>query len=281
MKTVQRALTVAATLITALAVSLTGPTTANAQMSSGLSSGLLPSPGQSPAQQPTAPATLPQEDPTRTLNINLGPATNQGIYHDSTSWNYLSRPGEVVPGGSIVSEHGFVCSAGWIISKGGQMYVTTAAHCGDVGTDFGIINSQGYLVVFGEVTERAYNRTTGTDRALIRVDNPAMVNPDIPVHNFRYARKMSPAEVAQTRPTICVLGQTSGLSCGPYYSVDYFGRINFSAIATHGDSGGPVFALVNSSLYPVGVLQGGYENTNILAAQSLEGPMFAGATLVQ
>ncbi|WIM67898.1 hypothetical protein QP027_00400 [Corynebacterium breve] len=211
-------------------------------------------------------------------DIDLSKFNAQGVLHDDTARHVLTHPDKVLPGAQIVSEKGVYCSAGWIVDKHGERFVSTAAHCGEEGTRFGIVDRDGYWHEFGQVDQRFYG--SGFDRSLIRVTDRERVQSRIPITNLAFGDAASSDYVARAQPTLCVLGQKSGLSCGPYTSTDEFGRVNFSAVAGHGDSGGPVFALDNGTLHPVGLLQGGYADQPVLASQPLNGPLFDDAVIV-
>lgn len=187
-------------------------------------------------------------------------------YEGRSEWAFLSNPKMVVPVGRITTPGGTVCSVGHIATKGADKYIITAGHCGTVGTEFGIRNATGRWVKIGTM-ENSFN-VGGDDWGIIKISNDNYTQTKIPV-DLPTGAPLAASEAASA-DAICVLGQSSGLSCGSYLRTPASGRLVIEGVSTHGDSGGTVFALVNDVMRPIGILEGGYDGTNELAVQPLD-----------
>lgn len=200
-------------------------------------------------------------------------ATDSPIYHDSEQWQWLSYSGKVIPGGHIFNATtGGQCSTGWIVGQNRRSFILTAGHCGRVYDRFGIRDRNGNTALIGQMVEKK-DFSTGQDYGLIEITNPRLVDPRLPNH-YEVTGWRTVQWLNQQRPTICHLGYRTGKSCGQYLGVDDNGYIHFRGIVDHGDSGGPVFAVVNNTIYAVGVISWSQpSNATDVAAQPIEPAM--------
>lgn len=78
-------------------------------------------------------------------------------------------------------------------------------------------------------------------------------------------------ELNDQRPRVCHLGFRTGQSCGAYLNYTQSGIIQFRGYVDHGDSGGPVYGLVDDNIYATGIIS--YlqpDDSTRVSAQSIE-----------
>lgn len=179
-------------------------------------------------------------------------AYDSQIYHSSDDWDWLSAPGKIVPGGQYVNTRsGMTCSTGWIVSTEGRTFVLTAGHCGRPGDVIAISDRSGNTRRVGEFVETRHTEIGSYDDGLIELWDSAPYTSEVPV-TAPLHRWDSAAQVAERRPQICRLGHRTGLSCGAYLSSDSV-IVEYRNITDKGDSGGPVFAVVDGRIHAIGV----------------------------
>lgn len=193
-------------------------------------------------------------------------AATDGITADSNDWSFLRTPGTFIPGGKITTGT-TACTTGYIVNVAGTKKVLTAGHCGETGTQFGYRTQDGTNHLYATISSNRRLDNSG-DWALLDIAPNANITTELPIAASK--GPMMASSEAATADAICVLGQVSGLSCGDYQHTTATGRIVFEANSTHGDSGAPVFALKNNTIHPIGILEGGYPNTNNIAAMPLD-----------
>lgn len=166
----------------------------------------------------------------------------------------------LVGGDGLSDPNGGLCSAGFMLQRGGDTFLTTAGHCWSVGTEIrrndGTRDRQGRDLI-GTVSERQYPRT---DYELIKVDNPRDWNPSGNLvktspspssYNFYNGYIDDPDAQMRTGLYTCSSGWNSGWKCGTYGSSGWsvnnadgtttYGLLTVSGLDTvRGDSGGAV-----------------------------------------
>ncbi|APT83957.1 hypothetical protein [Corynebacterium aquilae] len=218
-------------------------------------------PGPGYITSPAAPAVPRGPDPT-------------DIYRDSEHWAHLEAPGGLMPGGRIVNiTKGSLCSVGFMVLKDGRRYVLTAGHCGNQGDEFGYFRrdpntGRESVIPFGRMVFSYQTADYASVYGLIDAGNaPYLASP------FKQGKSGAPLAVSalpRYNPPVCRLGFRSGLSCGGFIGFEGRGVIRYYAIADHGDSGGPVYALINGKFHPVGMTSYGYTSR---ATQSFATPL--------
>lgn len=211
------------------------------------------------------PAHTPVVDPQRIDPGNNGAGRagrddNLGIlYHNREDWRFLEAPGKIVPGARIHNANqNMVCSTGFIASRGDRAFIITAGHCGRVGDQFYVADSQGNTLRIGEMVESyvegSSTNITGADIGLIELYAEAKpyVDSALPI-NEPLQGWITPEEAARRDMAICRLGSTTGYSCGVFVEVDKAGQFFYRNINDRGDSGGAIFAYDNSGAWALGV----------------------------
>lgn len=176
------------------------------------------------------------------------------IYHSSKEWGWLSNPGKVIPGGQIINTtQGGLCSAGWIVGLHNRRFILTAGHCGHVRDQFAITDQNGNRITIGEMVESTYIAAGSADYGLIELYDMRYVNPSPP---FKETLKgwRSAVWLDQQNPRVCHLGYRTGQSCGDYLGRNTNGLFEFRGYNDHGDSGGPVYSIINGQIYAVGII---------------------------
>lgn len=199
----------------------------------------------------------------------MASVTPGAIYEGSQDWSFLANSPVAMPGSKISTTSGKTCSVGYVAEYAEGMGIITAGHCGAPGEEFGVRNSSGTWMKVGTIVKS--DNTDVADWALIKVENPALVSPSVPV-NLSMGSTYSSSQAGEA-DAICVLGQVSGLSCGAFQYVAPSGRLVFEGVANHGDSGATVFALDNGVMHPIAILEGGYADSLNLASMPLEDVM--------
>ncbi|HEX3649184.1 MAG TPA: S1 family peptidase [Pseudonocardiaceae bacterium] len=155
----------------------------------------------------------------------------------------------VLLGGDPMSDSKIICSAGFVVDRGGREFVLTAGHC-----TAGLPAWQG-------VGPSVVSEFPGTDYGLIR-DDQANVAGDVDMYDGT-AQPITTVGAAAVGERVCASGQTTQVSCGQVTAVDETvdygdGVVVRGLIATnvhtdHGDSGGPLF----DGSIGLGVVSGG------------------------
>lgn len=228
---------------------------------------------------PTTDGTA--DDPTAARPANGGQPADQPIYHNSTNWRWLAQPSTVVPGvQTFNTDANTSCSAGYFVtSADGRRFNLTAGHCGQRGNSIYVdISGQG-STYFGSVTDSGYTSTDGQvhedsdhDYGLVSIDGSAAKWSSAMPFAQKLSGYLTADQLATRRPRICRLGARTGLSCGAMVAVNDDGYVTYRSIADHGDSGGPVFAMIGDALYAVGVDSSGEDEDATLAAAQLIAP---------
>lgn len=190
-------------------------------------------------------------------------------YWDRQNWGWLEYPGALLPGGLLANTRtGATCSAGYLVGHDNKDYVLTSGHCGQVGDSFTINDAYGNYREIGYIEYR--QEDPGVDYSLIRLTDYDSVSAALPL-DVELAGWISTDQLMEMRPELCRLGYRSGLSCGPLRGLDRDGRIHFTAIANHGDSGGPVFAIIGGKAYAVGITTGGFaQDATLVVADPID-----------
>lgn len=189
---------------------------------------------------------------------------------------YFMTAGVLTPGVAIYNlENSGRCSAGHFAGDGQRLFILTAGHCGDKGDTFYYNDSAGNRVKIGEMVLEARNTNTeqinSADIGLIEVSNPAAKVSTSPALNAPLIGWMSLDEVDLAHPTICRAGSTRGVSCGNYLGRDADqGLFAFGNDSDRGDSGGPVYAVIDNELYAVGVMSYVVDEPNNQEAGAME-----------
>lgn len=232
-----------------------------------------PQPQQQQPQQPPVAQVDPQRiDPQNNGAGRVGRDDNLGIYyHNRVDWQFLQKPGAVVPGGAILNAtQSTRCSTGFIASTGNRAFIVTAGHCGDVGDQFYIQDAQGGNMMIGEMVEsyveRSGNSIAGADIGLIEIydDAKPYVDSALPMDQ-QLKGWITPEEAQRRNMGICRLGSTTGYSCGVFVSVEPAGQFYFRNISDRGDSGGAIFAYDDSGVWALGVMSRGSDHNPTLA----------------
>lgn len=226
----------------------------------------LPDPSAAPptTAAPTSTLAAPIDpkriDPDNDRSGRSGRDDNAGIfYHNSVDWEFLKRPGQVVPGARIwnTTSTGF-CSTGFLASLGNRLFIITAGHCGNVGDTFLIENNQGETLVIGEMVESYVEwegeGIVGSDIGLIELYDSARpyVSSSLPT-TYKLQGWITPQEAQRRDMMICRLGSTTGYACGSFEEIGQGGLFYFRNIVDRGDSGGAIFALDDSGAWALGV----------------------------
>lgn len=168
------------------------------------------------------------------------------------------------------------CSAGWIVNDGAKEYMYSAGHCAPKGAKAMLGHGRNPLgaVVISQADVGADGGDDPVyDVSAIELTEEAPVSASVP--GFGEARRMmSRGELESARPDLCLVGQKSGLSCGPFEGVlDNGTNILFRAGTIHGDSGGAVFAVTDAGeVVAVGTLIGSTKrDSGVAIAQILDG----------
>lgn len=247
-----------------------------------------PSPDLAPAPSPTTvPTTAPggtvtpvdprRIDPDNDSSGRTGRDDNLGIYyHNMVDWRFLERPGAIVPGGRMHNvTSSAMCSIGFIASTSDRLFVVTAGHCGNVGDQFLVEDSQGGTLVFGEMVESfveyAENKAiVGADIGLIEIypDARPHVHAALPASS-PLKGWITPQEAQRRGMAICRLGATTGYSCGKFEEIGRAGQFYYRGISDRGDSGGVVFALEDTGAWGIGVVSN-VADTNKTYAGAME-----------
>lgn len=200
-------------------------------------------------------------------------AQDSPIYHSSDDWDWLATPGKVVPGGQYQNDtDGGTCSVGWIVSHEQRSFILTAGHCGNIGDKISISDSNGRRVQVGSFVESRYNGTGGVDDGLIQLWDNRYVDSSIPVQATLAGWK-SAEWVRQNQPRICRIGYRTGYSCGDYLTQNS-AVVEFRNIADKGDSGGPVFTVVDGKVYAIAVNSyGSRTDATRAGASMIDSPM--------
>lgn len=264
------------TAITAamLAAALLAPT-AHALSSEGSSTGtmLIPLPAPRPPQVKIVEKVVekpvekivevPIFDPAKNLSWDNAP--DGKIYAEGEAFQFLERPGKVTPGAKIINTtRGGYCSVGWIVEKDGVRSILTAGHCGAVGDEFALENQDGSLLPIGTMTFTEY-RNHGDigrfDKGLVSVTDQSLIDATLQVTSSGKKLSISAVQdaswIENNKPRMCRLGARTGLSCGPSRGIGVDGQIIYNAISLPGDSGGPVYAVYGTDVFPLGVVSGG------------------------
>lgn len=172
----------------------------------------------------------------------------------------LLKAGLLAPGTAIYNERtGMRCSTGHIAGNDARVYVITAGHCGNTGDRFYYLNDAGRRVIFGEMWVESENTNfngyvNSSDIGLIEITNPRARYNSSPGLDGPLVGWISYEELERTRPTVCRIGSSRGLSCGNYLGINRdVGGFYFANDASKGDSGGAVYAEINGQYYAVGV----------------------------
>lgn len=239
-----------------------------------------------PDRETRTPVTTPAADaptpaPTATTSSGTSSSTTttdtrrSKIYHNSAGFEFLERPGQVVPGGKFITDSGTACSFGWMVfsrtETNGRKYMVTAGHCGRQGDRVYIRGDDGYDTEVGEIVDSTGGRLgNGSDYALVEVTNTTR-NARLPLTDPDFDGWKSQAWVAANAPRICRLGYRTGISCGNYLQMKN-NTIFYEGIQDHGDSGGPVWAETgDGKRYAIGVTSYGFaEDATAAGAAALE-----------
>lgn len=135
------------------------------------------------------------------------------------------------------------CTAGFVARNGnGAAVMFTAGHCAAGGERVMMKTDTGQRVQVGEMVVSQFDGTVGddTDIAVLR---PLGVAPL--VSSVDGATVTGALPVLYHGLTLCMLGATTGRSCGPVMEVSN-SKVRFGARVDKGDSGGPVWAMTES-----------------------------------
>lgn len=217
-------------------------------------------------------------DPDNDASGQRGRDDNLGIcYHNSTDWQWLQAPGGVVPGGMIHNATTDTeCSTGFLASKGDRLFIITAGHCGLVGDDFYVKDSNGNWTRAGTMVESLWQqdrRTTefGADIGLIELSGESQYSSSLPLDRPLQGW-ITPQEAQRQGMAICRLGATTGYSCGEFTEIGHDGQFYFRNISDRGDSGGAIFAVNNQGAWALGVTSNGSDtNKTMLGGMEIAG----------
>lgn len=159
----------------------------------------------------------------------------------------LANPSSYSPGARWwTKEGGGSCSAGWIVNNGAHEYMYSAGHCAPKGATAMLghtYNPVGKVVI--SRADTGENSGTAPVYDVSAVQIASGVPASNTVAGFGEAhRLMTRAELNDSRPDLCVVGQRTGLTCGAFIGMQ---SNNTSLLVRtrvdHGDSGGAVFAV--------------------------------------
>lgn len=174
------------------------------------------------------------------------------VIADASGFQY---PGALVPGGRFyVEDLSVQCSMGWpAVDDRGQSGFFTAAHCfperGPVRLIIPVRDGPQIQVVATPVRP-----DDDVDLAFVPVPSLGLSSGG---QSSLFGKPLSSEPVSlewlsRHRPKICWKGQRTGFACGQTRAVSN-GFLVFTSNVRSGDSGGPVFAVTDEAVYPVGV----------------------------
>lgn len=251
--------------------------------------------------------TTPLSDPPEVLKKNA--SFGQYTSNHPDDWGWLKTSPRLQPGAKIIrdSSNRLACSAGWILNSGKARYLLTAGHCGATVDN----RQQNYkfalpkqdpqhhnesLPPFGTLVESSYTNSV-RDYALIELNGNitgstgpdtqklytnTVINRDLMADLTQVDTPLSVDLLVKDSTWLCHLGQATGLSCGTFQGFNRAGMITFKGMVNVGDSGGPVFAVDNKHIYPVGILSSAEDTTasiRLMQAQSIIGVMLTKTNL--
>ncbi len=226
-------------------VTITTTTTmAGKQTTTGPTTGTSSSPAAEKTSDVREPVT-PRPAPT--------PAPSQRIELPDTPNAWMHVHDALVPGVQFVNlDSDISCSTGWIVSgPDGRTFVLTAGHCGQVGDIVSLMDEYGRFTDVGEYVESEIAEAGGVDHGLIEIfdDAPYSSTPptSIPIVGYADADWLQ-----ENRPQICRIGFVTPENCGEFISTDGV-TVRWGSASWDGDSGGPVFAVVDGEGYAVAV----------------------------
>ncbi|WQD13747.1 MAG: hypothetical protein U1U88_002097 [Lawsonella clevelandensis] len=101
--------------------------------------------------------------------------------------------------------------------------------------------------------EKSFIKAGGADYGLIELYSMKYV--DAKTTFQRDSQRLAKHCLArQTTHRVCHLGYRTGQSCGAYLGYNQTGIFQFRGYVDSGDSGGPVYTLINNELYAVGII---------------------------
>lgn len=207
--------------------------------------------------QRTRTSAAPTTTTLTTTQVRPAPPDGQSdshIYHSSKEWGWLSYPGKVVPGGLILNiTQNKQCSVGWIVGREQRRFILTAGHCGSVRDQFAVSDQSGNRAIIGEMVESAFLKTGGTDYGLIELYSLKYVDAKPPFQQILKGWG-DVVWLDKQHPRVCYLGYRTGQSCGAYLGYNQTGIFQFRGYVDSGDSGGPVYAVIDNELYAVGII---------------------------
>lgn len=207
--------------------------------------------------QRTRTSVAPTTTTLTTTQVRPAPPDGQSdsqIYHSSAEWGWLSYPGRVIPGGLMINiTQSTQCSVGWIVGREQRRFILTAGHCGNIRDQFAISDQAGNRAIIGEMVESTFIKARGADYGLIELYSMKYVDAKPP---FKETLKgwRNTAWLDKQRTRVCHLGYRNSQSCGAYLGYNQTGIFQFRGYVDSGDSGGPVYTLINNELYAVGII---------------------------
>ncbi|AZA13144.1 trypsin-like serine protease [Corynebacterium choanae] len=288
---------VMAAVCTATLLTTAAAPTAGAGIFDSFSAGSSQSGTYAPSTPSDAGASIPVRIPTYDQPLGAAPEflaerDKLGHYENFTDWRWLQSAPQLGPGVGIIntSTETRACSAGWLLHATGStgqelLYALTAGHCGlgPAGNNdhpttpniYALERGAGVLTRRIGVQETQRYTNSVVDYALIQLSDDFLsatnqegqpvdnVLPTVPtrgpvLHGLtQIDRPLNPDMLVAGETWLCHLGRASGLACGKFVGFNRAGMVLFNADAAPGDSGGPVFAVDNNHIYPVGILSTG------------------------
>lgn len=229
--------------------------------------------GLTTAQPSNTTVTTTVTQPPATVTSTVAPEAtadeHSPIYHNSTDWMWLARPPRLVPGAQFQnSTTSSACSTGFFVHKGDREFILTAGHCGDVGDQITMVDADGDEMYVGEVVESEWTHVGDVDYGLIDLSNAkagwrSSMPTEEKLDGWAHAEWLLNA-----KPRLCRLGYKTGLSCGKFLGIK--GQtVTYESISDRGDSGGPVFAVVDGKLYAVALTSGVSDDDKTIASAQL------------
>ena len=101
--------------------------------------------------------------------------------------------------------------------------------------------------------ESAFLKTGGADYGLIELYSLKYVDAKPPFQQILKGWR-DVVWLDKQHPRVCHLGHRTGQSCGAYLGYNQTGIFQFRGYVDSGDSGGPVYTVIDNELYAVGII---------------------------